>query len=86
MPDLAPESQALRRAQSIDCDENDFAIGVCNADGRVIARTMLDCYRQVSRFSREMRKLGYAPLVVDDESRMQGCDVLLVKPRQRTAH
>lgn len=80
VPELALVRVALDRARAIECDENDFAVGVCDPHGRVIAGTMLDCYRQVSKFSREMRKLGYAPVIVDDERRMQGCDVVYVRP------
>lgn len=76
---LAPVATALRRARAIRCQENDFAVGVCDARGQVIAGTLLDCYRQVSRFSTEMRKLGYAPLIVDNEQQMQGFDVVYVR-------
>lgn len=75
---LGPVATALQRARTIRCRENDFAVGVCDAHGHVIAGTLFDCYRQVSRFSTEMRKLGYAPVIVDNESQMQGFDVVYV--------
>lgn len=79
VPGLAPVATALRRARTIRCQENDFAVGVCNAHGQVIAGTLLDCYRQVSKFSSEMRKLGYAPVIVDNDHQMQGFDVVYVR-------
>lgn len=72
-------AQALRRARTIQCQENDFAVGVCDRHGQVVAGIMLDCYRQVSKFSTEMRKLGYAPFIVSDEEMMQGFDVVYVQ-------
>lgn len=69
---------ALRRTRLIDCDDSDFAVGVCDARGRVIAGEVLRCYRQVSFFSRAISRYRYRPLILDDEARMQGCDVLFM--------
>ena len=83
-PAWADVASALRKARTIDCEENDFAIGVCDADGRVIGAALLRCYKQVSRFTREMQKLGYAAHIEDCEA-MQGCDVLYAVPRKAAA-
>lgn len=79
--ELAHLVPALRKTRRIDCDESDFAVGVCDARGRVIAGEVLRCYRQVSFFSRAIARHRYLPLILDDESRMQGCDVLFVLTR-----
>ena len=80
-PAWADVADALRKARTIDCEENDFAIGVCDAEGKVVGAALLRCYKQVSRFTREMQKLGYAAHI-DDSFDMQGCDVLYSAPRK----
>ena len=84
-PAWADVASALRKARSIECEENDFAIGVCDADGRVVGAALLRCYKQVSRFTREMEKLGYAAHIDDNTEAMQGCDVLYAAPRKSAA-
>ena len=80
-PAWADVASALRKARSIECEENDFSIGVCDADGVVVGAALLRCYKQVSLFTREMRKLGYAPHIDSNCDAMQGCDVLYAAPR-----
>ena len=84
-PAWADVAGALRKARTIDCEENDFAVGVCDADGVVIGAALLRCYKQVSRFTREMRKLGYAAHIDPSCEAMQGCDVLYAAPRKPAA-
>src|SRR6478735_1193529 len=48
-PAWADVAGALRKARTIDCEENDFAVGVCDAEGVVIGAALLRCYKQVSR-------------------------------------
>src|SRR4051812_8324207 len=76
---------ALSKARTIECEENDFAVGVCDADGVVIGAALLRCYKQVSRFTREMRKLGYPPHTDGSCEAMRGCDVLSAAPRKAPA-
>jgi hypothetical protein len=80
-PAWADVASALRKARTIDCEENDFAVGVCDDRGRVIGAALLRCYKQVSRFTREMRKLGYAAHIDPSCEAMQGCDVLYAAPK-----
>ena len=48
----------------------------------MVGAALLRCYRQVSRFTREMAKLGYAAHLDPNCDAMQGCDVLYAAPRK----
>lgn len=78
VPELAHLVPAIDRAKKVPCDENDLVLGLCNARGKVVGAATLRCYRQLSTLTRELGRLGYEPLVLPDERRMDGCDVVFI--------
>jgi len=53
-----------------------MSVGVCRADGKLVARGVLEDWRQVRLFSIHMEAMGYGQLILGEEDTMHGCDVV----------
>lgn len=78
VPALHNIATAIQHAREVDCSENDLIVGVCDANGRVMAATTLRCFDQVSALHQTMESFGYRWMILAEQD-MQGCDLLYLR-------
>jgi hypothetical protein len=74
-----PESLPPSSLETTVMDQDEFEIGVCDADFNVFARITMRGAAGVRRLQGHLAEMGYRPVTVGSSEQLRGCDLLLVR-------